>query len=154
MYDILLNSITRVLLQPNKKEITTYKLLRPIDEKLISMYFRPRKDSLDFFTFPPIGEWISCYIDHTGKEWTNINLMSIEDRNEYPIGFHCFLKLDEAKKVYKEFKRVKHFDIILCKCKSKYRMVFGTEKFSFVKLDEIICADMVVCRGLKIIEML
>jgi len=110
----MLHEVTRILLQPNKKEITTYKILRRIGtESFSSMFFNTRKTNLDFFIFPPIGEWISCYDDYINNDWPNINLTSIEDKIEYPTGFHCCLKLDEVKEVYSEFKKSEYLNILL-----------------------------------------
>jgi len=155
-----LNEITRVLLQPNKKEITTYKLFNFNGGHFMGMFLHHRyvnktSGELCFFAFPPIGEWASCYFDHRGREWNNVDLRIIDDIGQkYPTGFHCFLNLDEAKEVYNEFKKNNYHNLRLCKCKSKYRMIFGIEKYSFVGIDEIIWAEKVVCRGLKIVEVL
>jgi len=151
----LLDCITRVLLQPNKKEITTYKILRICDSQLnLIISLNSHIDSsgnLVNFVFPPIGEWISCYIDFRGTEFKDINIKTRTSNEYYSRGFHCFLSLNETKKVLQRLKTNLMFEnCIICKCSSKYRMVFGLQKFSFCDSDEIIWAKMVVCRGLRI----
>ena len=145
----MLNSITRVLLQPNKKEITTYKIIQRFNNNIL-FNLSSTTPKRSFFKFSPIGEWTSCYIDNDGYKWANINLKSSDSGEEYPTGFHCFLNFDDVKKVMEYYKGSKTH--IICKCQSKYRMVFGLQKYYV--FNEVVWAKIVVCRGIKITEIL
>lgn len=148
----MLTTISRVLLQPNKREITTFKIFQHYKNNFFSICkpYNPIIKSHSYFKFAPIGEWISCYCDYDKIEWPDVELEINNSDQKYPTGFHCYLNLSDAQKIMTT--REDYPLSVICKCKSKYRMIFGDQRV--YKHSDAIWSKVVVCRGLKIIEML
>ncbi len=138
----MIDQITRVLILPNKKIITTYKIFRKID----SCYYNINQYNNRFFKFSPIGEWISCYWDYDKVRWNDIILKN--NNIEYQTGFHSFTSFEDSKIIYNKLFNSPEYN--LCKCQVKYRLVEALKNYEFE--NSSIQTKILITRGLKIIR--
>lgn len=142
----MIESVTNVFLQPNKRETTVYKIFNKIKDNYLSLKSNSKKDTNDYFKFNPPGEWISCYIDSNGEEWPNMDIDN--GKVIYPRGFHSYILLPDAVKIYYSKYYSEHS--VLCECRSKFRLIEGTEKFIFDGKE--LETRVIVSRGIKIVR--
>lgn len=138
----MIDQITRVLILPNKKIITTYKIFRKID----SCYYNINEYNNRYFKFPPINEWCSCYWSYDKTRWDN-NIIKFNNI-EYPSGFHSFISLEESKIIFNNLYNLP--DYVFCKCEIKYRLLEALKNYEFES--GIIQTKILISRGLKIIK--
>jgi len=139
---MLNDSIIRIFKLPNKKIITSYKIFQKIDNNYysINQYYN------NYFRFPPINEWCSCYFDYNKIRWNNF---TVKDNNiEYPVGFHSLTSLEDSKIIYEKLYNLPNY--VLCKCNIKYRLVEILKNYDLG--NGIIPVNILVSRGLKIIK--
>lgn len=137
----MIDQITRVLILPNKKIITTYKIFKKID----GCYYNINQYNDRSFKFPPIGEWISCYWDYDKTRWDDIILKN--NSIEYHTGFHSFTSFEDSKIIFNKLFNSPEYR--LCKCHVKYRLIEGLKNYEF---ENIIQTKILITRGLKIIK--
>lgn len=141
----MIDSITNVFLQPNKKEITVYKIFNKLNYNYFSLKPNRREDLPDYFKFNSPGKWISCYIDANEKEWPDNNIDN--GKVIYPRGFHSYIFLSDALMIYNSKYHSDYY--VICECRSKFRLIEGIEKFIFDNKEYEI--KVIVSRGIKII---
>lgn len=156
----MLNRITKKYLQPNKKEITVYKIFRK-DNGIYTNIFIYHGEFFDqprYFYFNNIGEWTSCYLDKFESRWNDKTLIR-STGIEYPTGFHSYMLYKDSLNV---LKNLKNPDFTLCECRAKYRLLEGEMDWvddgsNYLmnvnsEIDGLPPVKVVVTRGIKIIK--
>ncbi len=101
-----------------------------------------------YFKFNNIGEWISCYIDDTGRKWKDIKVRAF-NKDEYHCGFHSFMNYDQACEVFKNIYQI-YSNFVLCECRTKFRLIYGIENY---EIDDVYYeTEICVSRGMKILK--
>lgn len=150
-----MNEITRTFLQPNKKEITVYKIFnKSKNGDYFSLFQQPTIDCIGkYFKFPPIGEWISCYIDINNERWPNRKIKPFGNNVVYSCGFHSYMDMD-----YEQICTIsenllfydRKYNIVLCECRAKFRLYYGIIDCSINGNN--ISSEICVSRGIKILK--
>ena len=148
-----MHEITRTFLQPNKKEITVYKIFVKPTNKYFSIYefFTDQYPNINNFEFPPIGEWISCYTDVNGLKFPDKLIDPFDEEILYSCGFHSFMNYEQSQLVFKSnlYNNI-IVDCVLCECRAKFRLHYGILNYMIdrKKINTEIC----VSRGIKILK--
>ena len=135
----MINLITKTFLQPNKKQVTVYKIFKIIDGNYYNLN--------GMFKFSKI-DWNSCYWSLDKKRFDNIILKN--NRIEYPTGFHSFMDYEQSYKVFNNRYSYSDSIFVLCECKIKFRLVYGVENYKLN--DDDFETKICISRGIKILK--